>query len=677
MDSNSTHRQLNHFDPGTPKSRAERLAAAALGSAAILLGAVGPIQAAALNWNAVFGGSAGLSGNWTPAQLPTAADDLTFNLNATFGVSFPAGISTAHSQTYRRGHVTITLAAPHTVTNGFTVGNVSGDVGDLTLGSGSLISNANLDVANAAGSSGILTVDGSDATVDIVGATSDLVVGANGTGTLEVLGGGEINVDDDFLLGAGATGNGTATISGGSGSFPNLFRSNVHTVSGTTGDITIGSNGDGSVTLSNGGVLNAGRDIRMALSAASTSTIDVSGSFSFFPSSIIAGRNLDISRNDSVNAAGTSTLTLNSGTTAVVHGQTRIGDSAGGNGVLQLNGGQISSDGGIDIQTSGRIIGTGTINADITNLGTIQPTGANGLEINGILTNNTNNIFGTRVFFGATGGYTGSGLCNAEIAGDTGATITATGTLLLGQNSVAGVSYGGTLDVGNHLVFLQDSNGAVLAGLTKIDGGTLQCGPGIGVALGGSITGQGQLQGNTIISGGLDPHSDTSSGGTISITGTFTMNPTGIIDMEIGGPPASSANDRVNITSTASFGGSVRVRLKNGYVPHVGEQFIVANATLGRTGEFATLISPTGGQAPCNDVTFVLVYSSTAAIVLVRPPLGCTALGDLNSDGQHDAKDIQPFVNALLNPSYNACADMNGDCEDDANDIPIFLNARL
>jgi hypothetical protein len=147
--------------------------------------------------------------------------------------------------------------------------------------------------------------------------------------------------------------------------------------------------------------------------------------------------------------------------------------------------------------------------------------------------------------------------------------------------------------------------------------------------------------------------------------------------MEIGGTPASNQHDRLNVSGTATFNGNgtLRVSIPNGYVPKVGEQFIAINATAGRIGEFAAIDPP--NPAPCNNVTFVLVYSSTAAIVLVRPPLGCTALGDLNSDGGCTGKDIQLMVNALLSPAYENCADMDGDCTNDLDDIAIFVNCLL
>jgi hypothetical protein len=278
------------------------------------------------------------------------------------------------------------------------------------------------------------------------------------------------------------------------------------------------------------------------------------------------------------------------------------------------------------------------------------------------------------VFFGATGGYIGSGSCIAEINGASDALITATGPLTLGRFSTGGYFYLGALDVNTQSVTLRDSNGAVLGGLTTIAaGGDLGCVNGIGIQNGGRIRGQGTLEGNVINSGSLDPQRSPTPGGVMTVDGELTFNPSGTLDIEIGGPPATNQHDRVNVTGTASFQGTVRLTLPTGYKPRVGEQFIICNAFEGRTGEFDNLIAPT----PCSQVTFVLVYSSTAAIALVRPPIGCTALGDLNSDGQHDGLDIQLFVNALFSASYESCADMNGDCVNDGADVPIFATSLL
>ncbi|WP_191907296.1 beta strand repeat-containing protein, partial [Ochrobactrum quorumnocens] len=95
------------------------------------------------------------------------------------------------------------------------------------------------------GSIGTLSVDGVGSTV---AATDTLWVGANGTGTLRVVNGGAVTanvLDIGKKYTAGATNNGSVLISG-----------RGSTVTAQTG--SIGNAGEGSITLSGGGVLSVG-----------------------------------------------------------------------------------------------------------------------------------------------------------------------------------------------------------------------------------------------------------------------------------------------------------------------------------------------------------------------------------------------------------------------------------
>jgi len=645
-------------------------------SAAALVPALASIALANdLTWNGTTS-NANQTAKWSPSLLPGASDNLFFPGATAFTITFDATAPSVLSHTYRNTvTATLTINSPHSVGDTFDIGTTLGDAPIVHLGTGALSTTGTITLGDVSGSSGTMTIDGSDASATVTGAINDIVVGRAGTGTFTITGGGLAQAADDIVLGSSSTGSGTATVSGGTGSLPNVILSRLRTASGGGGDIIVGSTGDGTLHLQNGGAAIADHDLRIATSSSSNSSVDCTGSFSIFSSRVTVGHNFDIARNDLITACGTAAVTFNSATGANVGGATRIGDPNGGSGTLTLNGGFITSTGGIDIQSTGTLTGTGTVDADITNLGDITPTGAGGLTINGVLSNTTNNVIGTKIVFGPGGGYSGSGTCQADISGDPTSTITATGMLSIGNNTTTGFFWLGTLDVGGNIVTLDDSNGAVLGGLTTINSGRIECSAGIGVQNGGTLQGDGLLVADLIMSGVLDPHTSNTFGGLITVQGDLLMNPTGVMDMEIGGSPPSSNNDRANVSGAATFDGTMRVKLKNGYIPHVGEQFIAINATGGRSGTFASIIPP--NPVPCNNVTFVMVYSSTAAIVLVRPPLGCTALGDLNSDGKINGIDIQLFVNDLVSGSYHACSDMNGDCVNSPADIPIMLNALL
>lgn len=628
--------------------------------------------AAALSWSNAAGGAASNAANWNPVQLPTSADDLTFNLVNTYTVTWSAAANASRTQTFRRGTVTMSLSATHTMSTGLTVGSLNTDNATMTLTTGTLTSNAAAIIGNAAGSTGVVNVNDGDADL-IIGGGADLTVGNGGNGTLNITGTGHVQVADQFFAGSNSTSVTSVSISGFS--IAPFANSRLEVLG--TGDSRIGSGGDVTMSITNGGIADFAGRLIIANGSASSSSITVED-VGLLPSALLVDGELFVGRNVSAGtAAGTGVLNLNTGGQATVMGNTRLGDPDGGTGTISLNGGTFNGDLPISMELGSAITGTGTINADVNVVpGSIVATTVNGITMNGTIFNTGAGVFGSTIHFGATGGYTGSGSCSVDITGDTTAQITATGALSLGKNSTTGVSYNGRLDVGTQNVALVDTNGAVLGGLVEMDsGGQMICVNGIGLSNGGRIQGQGTLVGNVVCSGVLDPHRSPTPGGIMQINGDLIMNPTGVFDMDIGGTPASNQHDRCNVSGTATFGGTLRVKLPTGYVPKVGEQFIAINATLGRIGEFDAIVPPS--PSPCNNVTFVLVYSSTAAIVLVRPPLGCTALGDLNSDGGCSGADIQEFVNSIMFGPYNNCSDMNGDCANTVDDIPIFVNCLL
>jgi len=642
--------------------------------AVALLALGAPSPAAPLSWNNAGGGSAATNTNWTPNAVPSGADDLTFNLNAAYAVTFNATVTASRTHTYRLGTVTLTMSSPHAASTGLAVGDVNLDNATMTLTTGTFTSNASAVVGDAAGSVGTLNVNDDDADLIIAGATSDLTVGNSGDATMNITGRGHVQVGDQFIAGSNSASSPTITVSGALATPP--FGVSFLEVLGTS-QSRIGAGGDATMTISTGGVADFAGDLVIANGSASNSSVTVQTAVLLNARLQVDG-DLLVGRNVSAGiAAGTGTLNINTGGTTTVGGDTSLGDPDGGTGTIVMGGGTFNGTQPVNMEIGSAITGFGTINADVNvGPGSIVATTAAGITMNGFINNTTAAVFGTKIHFGATGGYTGSGSCATEITGDPAALITATGTLSLGKNVTNGVNYDGLLDVGMQDVTLSDSNGAVIGGLTRIsNGGNLIVPSGLGVELGGRVQGEGAVTANVIMSGALDPQRTGTPGGIMQIDGNLTMNPSGSFEMEIGGSPPSNMHDRADVNGAADFDGTLRVTIPNGFVPKVGQQFIAINATAGRSNEFSAMVPPS--PTPCNGVTFVLVYSSTAAIVLIRPPLGCTALGDLNSNGGCDGQDIQLFINSLIAGPYNSCADMNGDCANTPADIPIFLNCLL
>ncbi len=625
-----------------------------------------------MSWNNPAGGSAATAANWLPAQVPGAADDLTFNLAATYTTSFNSTVSASRTHTYRQGTVTLNMVNPHTASAGVTIGSVSPDNATVTLTTGTFTSDANVNLGNGSGSIGVLNVNDDDADF-IVGNGADLTVGVNGDASLNITAAGSVQVGDQLIVGSNATSAPIVTLSGFS--VAPLGFSNL-TVLGT-GESRIGQGGDATMNINTGAFASFAGDVIIANGSASTSAVTVQ-TVGLLNARLNVSGDLLIGRNSSATAAGNGTLNINTGGEANVGGGTFLGDPNGGVGRINLGGGTLNGTAAVTVLSGSTISGNGTINADVANAGTIQASGASGLTLNGQLSNATNNIVGSRLNFGPTGSYLGSGSCLADITGDTASSITANGPLILGANTTSGFFYLGTLNVGPQSVTLVDSNQAVLGGMTNVNGGSVSCSTGIGNQNGGAIRGRGTIDGNVVNSGIIQPTDPGVAPATIDIDGSLSLNPTSEIQIELNGP---GNTDRVNVSGTAAFGGAVRLTLAPGYLPTLGEQIILVNAAGGRTGTMATLI-----HTPlCDQYTIVLVYSSTAAIALVRPSAAVTSPGDVDRDGDHDFDDFVRWSSCMAGPDilvpppgcdpddFHFRADLDGPaCEDYDVDMKDF-----
>lgn len=621
-----------------PRSRSTRIASfQCLQSVIVPLLLTLPARGAPLAWNNALGGSAATATNWNPVQVPASADDLTFNLVATFATSFNATVATSRTHTYKHGTVTLNMINPHTASAGVTIGDVSGDNATMTLTTGAFTSSATVFVGDATGSIGTLNVNDDDADF-VVANGADLVIGNNGTGTLNISGSGRVEVSDQFIVGSNASSAPTVTVSGFSLA-PIGF--SLLDVLGT-GESRIGQGGDAIMSVSNGALARFAGDVIVANGSASNSSITV-GTVGLLNARLQVSGDLLIGRNSSATAAGIGTVNVNTGGTVSVDGGTFLGDPNGGTGTLHMGGGTFDGDFEINVLAGSTINGTGTINADVMNSGNILPSGGTGLTFNGILSNTTNNINGNKIHFGANGGYLGSGLCLGDITGNASSLITATGTLTMGANTTSGFSYLGTLDVGSHSVTLVDSNQAVLGGETILDGGTLSCATGIGNQNGAAISGKGTLTGNVVNAGMIEPTDPGDSPVVISINGNLLHNPTSEVLIELNGPGNS---DRINVSGTVTFGGTAALTLGPDYLPSIGEQIILVNAAGGRTGTFASL----DHSLLCDQYTIVLVYSSTAAIALIRPSVAVTSVGDVDRDGDQDLDDFSRWLPCMAGP---------------------------
>lgn len=146
-----------------------------------------------------------------------------------------------------------------TSTSSLTVGH-SG-AGTLTIQDGAQLTATSGIFGNSTGSSGLATVSGAGSKL-LVGGTGSITVGNAGTGTLNVLSGGQVSMGSLYI---GYTGAGSVTISGGS------------TVT-STGSLSVGNWGNGTLRIESGGQLNCAGGVIASAGGTSTATVTGAGS---------------------------------------------------------------------------------------------------------------------------------------------------------------------------------------------------------------------------------------------------------------------------------------------------------------------------------------------------------------------------------------------------------------
>ena len=103
----------------------------------------------------------------------------------------------------------------------------------------------------------------------------------------------------------------------------------------------------------------------------------------------------------------------------------------------------------------------------------------------------------------------------------------------------------------------------------------------------GSIIGNGELRvgaqgfvNEGIIAPGLSP-------GSLTISGNFTNGESGVVEIELA---SASVFDVLRVTGTAALGGTLRIRLLDGYVPDTGDAFRFLIAENGVAGSFSSIV---------------------------------------------------------------------------------------
>jgi fibronectin-binding autotransporter adhesin len=458
----------------------------------------------------------------------------------------------------------------------------------------------------------------------ILEATNGATLSLNGGGTLTNSGGTiHAGAGSVVSLASGVTISGGTLTTGGTGT----IQANCCFNDGVLDGVTIGSSSVFQVNGSNIEYLNG--------------TITNNGAFqvnSVPPSSAI----LDIK--GSVTLKGSGTLTMSNSSNNAIMGYGQQGGAAFTNQSTIQGGGSIGPGSSSSFTNQHIVTANQTtpliINGNFSNAGTLNvKTGSTMNITGGLFTNFTggNTLTGGKYMVSGTLGFD-----NAKI-GVNSANITLTGNAAqivndlngtkalahLYRNTSAGsisLQAGKILYIGGKLtnlgkVTVGAGSGLQLgalplggyiqtAGSTTVDG-ALSAPNGMNIQ-GGTLVGTGAIAAAVQSSGSVTAGNSTTSPGKLSINGSYTQNSTGALYISIGGLTVGTQYGQVAVTNGVSLGGDLNIALINGFVPNMGDVFVITTGSA-ISGKFATV----NGLGINSGEHFAIAYNATNVTLTV------------------------------------------------------------
>ena len=409
----------------------------------------------------------------------------------------------------------------------------------------------------------------------------------------------------------------------------------------TSGGLTVGSSGSGRLDILNGGAVimpnSSGQGVGIAANSSSQGTINVQGAGStLYAYSLVLGQ--------SSGSGGSALMQIGNG--GIVSAISSFGSGGGTTiwygGRLELNGGLLRT---YTLTQNGTVIGSGEVS------------------------------------FQSTGTFTNSGRLEA----DANQLLRFTGSQSLITNTGAIIADGGEIEFQRALTNSTNSpnageislrNGRLRAG-TTLTSGTQLTNSGNLASIGGesdvygrvsnSTTGHIAATNNSV----LRFHDDVTADGTVTVfpgskaifLEDLTMNAGSTLQANLAGTAPTTSYGTAEVVGTATLGGSLAVSLEEGYVPALGNSFVLLSA--GSLGG-----SPTLGQTPAlaSGLAWDLDAVDNQLVLSVVPALA----GDYNADGTVDVGDYVVWRKANGKVGHGIPADGTGNGTVDADDLAIW-----
>jgi hypothetical protein len=429
------------------------------------------------------------------------------------------------------------------------------------------------------------TVNNAGGTIEALTGSNVLLEGTVRGGTLATSGSGVIEDEDGTLDGTvnGPTNTGMLSVAGGNNLIMQGTINNTGTIAmtGAASCVEIAQ----PTTLTGSGILTMGASTCIYGSGVpftNQSTIEGAGSIGDSNPMPITNNGTILANNkkatltispNSVGFTNNGTLTANKGCTLIIN-------SVGGP-FNNLSGGTLT--GGIYNITGKLEVGS----AITTNAATITLTGAPAQIYN---TYNGVNAFATFAANAATGALS---LQSGQVL-TTSTSLSNAGTMTIAAKS--GLSVGGSY--------------TQTAGTTTVDG-TLTAAAGLS-AQGGTLLGKGTLAAAVTNSGTITVGDSTKKPGVLTVTGSYTQNSGGTLNVPVNGPALGSQYSELAVSNGVSLGGTLTIQRKKSFKPTVGATFTILTGSA-ITGQFATV----NGTSISSSEHFEVTYSPTAVTLTV------------------------------------------------------------
>lgn len=299
------------------------------------------VRAVSLAWINAAGGSAGVAANWSPAQVPTAADAVSYSsLVGTLSIFIPAAIDSVAWLSMTSGAAILDIEGTHTSPRGVEVNGAVATT-RLRIASGTLISDTLLGVSGNVGTRGTLEVDSPSSHVI---ALRNFIPGASGLGIVTVTNGASIEVGNLIQAGQASASRCTVRVSGVSSSPAQRSRL---AVTGFGSITRIGSLGTAVFDIRDGAEMTCAGTLAIGQGLPSNGVLRV-GSTTANRSRVGATGQTSLSGTGS-GTGGRGLLEVQSGGTVELGAQIRVGPSSGGGtGTLRIqDGGEVIAGNGL------------------------------------------------------------------------------------------------------------------------------------------------------------------------------------------------------------------------------------------------------------------------------------------------------------------------------------------